>query len=85
MTPEELTRTVLQTLQDRKESYGDAILMFESIAQMWSVILGKKVTPRQVALCMVAFKLLRENHAHKDDNIIDMVSYTYFAGNLKGE
>lgn len=83
MNLDQFTEKIHEVLTERKENYGEASAMFENIAVIWSVLLGVKITPRQVALCMVALKLLRENHTHNDDNIVDLASYGYFAGGLK--
>jgi hypothetical protein len=48
---------------------------FERIAAIWSVVLGIKVTPEQVGLCMVGVKLAREAHMPKRDNLVDGAGY----------
>ena len=60
---------------DRNNTYGDCRVSFKENAKIWSVILGKEITPQQVALCMIALKLRRENYKHKRDNLVDMVGY----------
>lgn len=60
---------------DRAEDYGDMRTSFDNIAKMWSVIVGKEVTARQVGLMMIALKLCRENNKHKEDNLIDVAGY----------
>lgn len=56
--------TVLQEAQaavygPRQEAYGSPRVNQQRIADMWSVILGKKVTHQQVIQCMIAVKLCR--------------------------
>lgn len=60
---------------DRAEDYGDMRTSFDNIAKMWSVIVGKEVSARQVGLMMIALKLCRENNKHKEDNLVDCAGY----------
>jgi hypothetical protein len=69
-----------------------------AIAMMWEAILGRStrglvdrglpialpVSARDVALCMVAVKLVREAYRHKPDNIADAHVYLDFASRLAG-
>jgi hypothetical protein len=60
----------------RRGDYGDAAESFRRIALTWSAVLGVKVTPQQVALCMVGLKICREANAHKHDSLVDICGYT---------
>lgn len=46
-------------LAERANDYGDPVDTHVRIAAVWSGILGKEVTPVQVALCMAGLKLVR--------------------------
>ena len=70
---------------DRQADYGDAVVSFSRIADLWSAILGVRVSPRKVALCMAALKISREVSAHKDDNLADGCGYLELARNLPDE
>lgn len=59
----------------RRQDYGDVRESFERIAMAWSAVLASPVTAEQVALCMIGLKLVRESHAHKRDNIVDVCGY----------
>ena len=48
---------------------------FTDIANSWSALMDKKVTPQDVALSMMQLKVLREKHNHKNDNILDIIGY----------
>ena len=61
---------------DRRQDYGGVRGSFDRIAQGWSGILGAPVTGEQVALCMLFLKVIRESHANKRDNRVDMIGYT---------
>lgn len=83
MSSQELTKNFLnevgETLLDREELYGDPTKNFEDIAKIWSIVLGKEVTPGQVAMCMIGTKLARESHSRNYDNLVDIVGYTAIA------
>ncbi len=59
----------------RKETYGNPLIMCENIAKLWEPILGTKVSPEKVSLCMVQLKIAREVYKHQKDNLIDMCGY----------
>lgn len=60
---------------DRRQDYGDVRESFERIGKAWSAVLPCDVTAEQVALCMIGLKLVRESHAHKRDNVVDIAGY----------
>ena len=66
---------------NRAKDYGDAYEKHDRIAKMWSVLLGKEVTVRQVYQCMVAVKLCRliETPDH-EDSWIDICGYGALGG-----
>lgn len=72
--------TVLEEAQrlivgDRNLSYDHPYDNFTRIAQIWTAVLGIKVTPEQVGLCMVGVKLAREAYQPKRDNLVDGAGY----------
>jgi hypothetical protein len=60
---------------DRGENYGHPFEDFSRTAKIWSAILNIKVTPEQVALCMIGVKISREVNRPKRDNIVDGAGY----------
>jgi len=60
----------------RRAAYGPVEESFNRVALMWTAILQKEITPHQVALMMVAFKISREANSHKQDNLDDIAGYT---------
>lgn len=60
---------------DRMKAYGNPKESFERIAKFWSVVVGKELTAKDVGLMMVLFKVSREIHAHKPDNLRDIAGY----------
>ena len=67
-------RTIVEG--SRRQDYGGVRQSFDRIAQGWSGILGIDVTGEQVALCMIYLKIIRESHAEKRDNRVDIIGYT---------
>lgn len=72
--------TILEEAQrlitsDRNASYDHPLDNFSRIAAIWSVVLGREVTPEQVGLCMVGVKLAREAYLPKRDNLVDGAGY----------
>lgn len=62
-------------LGDRNKTYDHPLDNFQRIADIWSVVLGIKVEPEQVGLCMVGVKLAREAYLPKRDNLVDGAGY----------
>lgn len=81
---EDILKSALDlTTGDRRKSYGDPYLNHKRIADIWSVILDKEVTPSQVALCMVGVKMARlvETYDHID-SFIDGAAYMAIAAEI---
>lgn len=61
---------------DRDQQYGTPEDNFEIIAKLWSAYLEGSVTPFDVAMMMVLFKVAREaTGQNKRDNLIDIAGY----------
>ena len=60
---------------ERQKDYGHPRDDFAKTALIWEAILGVKVTPMQVALCMMGVKISRQCNAHKRDNLVDAAGY----------
>jgi len=84
MNRTELLENVTVALSDRGSAYGDASDNFQRIADMWSVIFGRRVTMKQVALCMSAVKMARliETPDHAD-SWIDLAGYAALGVEVK--
>lgn len=69
------------TMTDREKDYGDCVRTHGEIAAMWSVILGLEVKAAEVALCMVALKMVRaKSSPEKADHYADGAAYMAIAG-----
>jgi hypothetical protein len=66
----------LELIEGRQAVYGNPAVVFKDHAAMWSVILGTEVRADQVALCLIAYKLVRANTTPDySDNIDDVIGY----------
>ena len=60
----------------RASDYGDARENHQRIADIWSAVLGAKVTPEQVVMCMIGVKLARlANTPDHRDSWVDIAGY----------
>lgn len=78
-----LDEAIRLTHGDRDKNYGTPLVNHQRIAAIWSVILGKEITPSQVALCMAGVKIARlvETPDHLD-SFIDGAAYLAIAGEI---
>jgi hypothetical protein len=60
----------------RQRDYAHPKVNFQRIADLWAVVLETRVTPEQVALCMIQVKVAREMNRHTRDNIVDLIGYS---------
>ena len=67
---------------ERQNHYGDPEDSFALIAEYWSIYLERNITPQDVAMMMVLFKLARESHQHKRDNLVDAAGYLGILGDM---
>ena len=60
----------------RRRTYGEPAALFERVAVRWSQVLGTKVTPAQVIICLIDLKLARLTHDPEQlDSITDIAGY----------
>ena len=76
MNGEMLLQHAAGVVENRRDQYGDPGPLFDHVAKRWSLVLGAKVTPAQVALCLIDLKLARlvREPAHLD-SIVDVAGY----------
>jgi len=80
MTPTTVLDLASKILEDRGLQYGPADKCFKNIAQIASAILGREITPREVAIILVSTKLARMNESPQlADSYIDAINYLAFA------
>jgi hypothetical protein len=63
-------------IDGRSRVYGDPVVTYSRIAQMWSALLDHEVQPWQVPLMMMALKMIRATQTPDYvDNIKDVEGY----------
>jgi len=76
MNAEMLLEHAAGVVADRRERYGEPEDLFDHVAKRWSLVLGNKVTPAQVALCLIDLKMARLTRNPKHlDSLVDMAGY----------
>ena len=76
MTAEELLEHAAALVTRRRREYGTPVDLFERVAVRWSQVLGTKVTPAQVIVCLVDLKVARLSHDPRHlDSITDIAGY----------
>jgi hypothetical protein len=76
MNGEMLLQHAAGVVEKRRDHYGEPTALYAHIAKRWSLVLGAKVTPAQVALCLIDLKLARllRDPSHLD-SIVDVAGY----------
>ena len=68
---------------DRNESYGDPIDSCSIISTYWNSYLKHKgdkiISAEDIPIMMILFKIAREAHKHKEDNLKDIIGYAVIA------
>ncbi len=65
----------VEVVKQRMSQYGHPARVYDPVARLWSAYLGGTVTPTDVALMMVLFKMGREMITEGEDNLVDMHGY----------
>jgi hypothetical protein len=75
---ENVLQEALETVTgSRNDAHGPPYLNMRDAADMWAAILKMPVTPEQVSLCMIAFKIARQSNNSSRDNIVDIAGYCW--------
>jgi hypothetical protein len=76
MTAEEFLEHAAALVARRRREYGTPLDLFERVAVRWSQVLGARVTPAQVIVCLVDLKVARLTHDPRHfDSITDVAGY----------
>jgi hypothetical protein len=76
MTAEKLLAEAAAVVRDRRHTYGQPLDLFERVAVRWSQVLGTKMRPAQVIICLVDLKVARLSHDPRHlDSITDIAGY----------
>ena len=86
MTAEKLLAEAAAVVRDRRHTYGQPLDLFERVAVRWSQVLGTRVTPAQVIVCMVDLKVARLTHDPRHaDSIADLAGYAGCLAEVLGD
>ena len=61
--------------EEKERMYGPFEESMSKAADIATLMTSKDITTEDMYKCMVALKLSRESHSHKEDNLLDAVSY----------
>ena len=76
MNAEQLLGHAADLVNRRRRAYGEPAVLFEHVAVRWSQVLGTKVTPAQVMVCLIDLKVARLGHDPRHlDSITDIAGY----------
>ena len=64
-----------QVVRQRRENYGSPRENFNRIGVMWSQVLGRPLSNRQVGLMMICVKIARDVPSPQRDNLVDIAGY----------
>jgi Domain of unknown function (DUF6378) len=85
-TAEKLLAEAAAVVRDRRDTYGPPLDLFERVAVRWSQVLGAKVTPAQVIVCLVDLKVARLTHDPRHlDSITDIAGYAGCLAEVLGD
>ena len=70
---------------ERREKYGDLDKSLEIVAELWSIILYRRVTVQDVCRCMIALKMSRDMLVELDDNLVDICGYAEIAHMIRNK
>jgi hypothetical protein len=67
----------------RRSEYGEPSDLFERVAVRWSQVLGSRITPMQVIVCLIDLKVARLAHNPRHlDSVIDVAGYASILAEL---
>jgi hypothetical protein len=76
MNADDLLQRAATVVRDRRRTYGEPVDLFERVAVRWSQVLGAKITPAQVLVCLIDLKVARLTHDPRHlDSIADVAGY----------
>lgn len=61
--------------EEKERMYGNFDDSMDKTARIYVAMTGKEMTAIDVFYVMIALKLSRETHAHKEDNLLDIAAY----------
>jgi len=71
----EADQIINERSEEKERMYGPFGEGMERAAMIASGATGKKITAKDMYMCMIALKLSRESYNSKEDNLLDAVAY----------
>ena len=78
----EADRIVNERSLEKERQYWDFRTSMQKASIIASCSTGKEITESDMYLIMVALKLSRESHSHKEDNLLDACAYLWALNNI---
>ena len=69
--------------EEKQRQYGNFSECMTKASTLCSVMCNKDISPEDIYYVMIAVKLARQPHAHKQDNLLDAVAYLGALDNYK--
>lgn len=61
--------------EEKTRQYGDFIESMETATTIFNSMSNNQISTEDMYMAMIALKLSRQKHAHKEDNILDAIAY----------
>ena len=61
--------------EEKERQYGPFSETMSRATELFNLMTDKEIDVEDMYLAMVAIKLARQAHAHKEDNLIDAIAY----------
>jgi hypothetical protein len=86
MTAKQLLEEARSVVRERRRTCGQPRDLFERVATRWSQVLGTRVTPAQVVVCLIDLKVARLTHdpGHLD-SITNIAGYAAILAELAAD
>ena len=68
---------------DRNLAYGDGVVEWNKIADIFSTMTGKRITASEAVTLIMIMKLVRECNNPKRDNLVDLCGYALIASRIQ--
>ena len=75
MQIEKLSKELKALRKIKSDEYGPFQKKMQSIADVWTLLVGKKIRPHQVCLMYAMAKIIRANTEYKYDSYVDAINY----------
>lgn len=71
--------------EEKERQYGPMTGTMENMRDIFNAATGRHLSVEDMHIAMVAMKLARERHAHREDNLLDAVAYLGALNNYHNE